>query len=89
MIDLQFELPFQHDMLNFVNFSFQPSRTHQLRIHMASIGHPIIGDLFYAPRDVFLENNRLLLHAEELRLTHPRTNQHVRFISPCPFSLYG
>lgn len=55
---------------------------------MASIGHPILGDLFYAPAEVFAETSRLLLHAEELRITHPRTKEAMRFLSPCPFSLY-
>ena len=55
---------------------------------MASIGHPILGDLFYAPADVYAETSRLLLHAEELRITHPRTKEAMRFLSPCPFSLY-
>ena len=63
-------------------------RTHQLRIHLASIDHPILGDLFYAPRSVYLESSRLLLHAEELGLVHPRTNQPLRFLAKCPFSLY-
>jgi tRNA pseudouridine32 synthase / 23S rRNA pseudouridine746 synthase len=62
-------------------------RTHQLRIHMASLGHPIIGDLFYAPKEVYRESKRLLLHAEELRIVHPRTREPMRFVAPCPFSL--
>ena len=64
------------------------NRTHQLRIHLASIGHPILGDLFYAPNSVYLEASRLLLHAEELGLVHPRTKQPLRFLAKCPFSLY-
>ena len=55
---------------------------------MASIGHPIVGDLFYAPPAVYLESNRLLLHAEELRIIHPRSNIPMRFLAKCPFSLY-
>jgi tRNA pseudouridine32 synthase/23S rRNA pseudouridine746 synthase len=63
----------------------QTGRTHQLRIHLSSIGHPIHGDLFYAPMDVFSKASRLLLHAEELHITHPRTNEPIGFIAPCPF----
>ena len=47
----------------------QTGRTHQLRIHLASIGHPIVGDWFYAPPEVRLESSRMFLHAEELGLT--------------------
>ena len=59
----------------------QTGRTHQLRIHMASRGHPILGDLFYAPRDVYNMSQRLLLHAEELRIYHPRTNSPMKFLT--------
>lgn len=46
-------------------------RSHQLRLHLRSIGHPILGDRFYAPPEVILAADRLLLHAVELRLLHP------------------
>ena len=46
-------------------------RSHQLRLHLRSIGHPILGDRFYAPPEVILAADRLLLHAAELRLLHP------------------
>lgn len=62
-------------------------RTHQLRIHMASIGHPILGDFFYAPDDVFRQSSRLLLHANYVSLRHPRTAQLLQFRAPCPFTL--
>lgn len=65
--------------LSHVHLFPQTGRTHQLRIHMASIGHPILGDLFYAPRDVYDLSSRLLLHAEELRIYHPRTNIPMQF----------
>ena len=67
--------------LSHVHLYPQTGRTHQLRIHMTSIGHPILGDLFYAPRDIYLLSPRLLLHAEELRLFHPRTNLPMKFIA--------
>ena len=65
----------------------QTGRTHQLRIHLASLGHPIVGDLFYASPEVYYEAPRLLLHAEELRVMHPRTRQPMRFYSACPFNV--
>lgn len=62
-------------------------RTHQLRVHMASIGHPILGDFFYAGQEAYLVARRLCLHAAELRLVHPRTKEPMRFLDPCPFSI--
>lgn len=48
-------------------------RTHQLRLHLAAIGHPILGDTLYAPPAVQALAARLLLHAESLALVHPIT----------------
>jgi tRNA pseudouridine32 synthase/23S rRNA pseudouridine746 synthase len=60
-------------------------RTHQLRIHMAAIGHPIIGDYFYAHEQGFNMANRLNLHAKSLYLNHPVTGQRMQFESNAPF----
>jgi len=48
-------------------------RSHQLRVHMMSIGHAILGDEFYASDEAFQKADRLLLHAEKLAFTHPIT----------------
>ena len=53
----------------------QTGRTHQLRVHMLSIGHPIVGDELYAGDYWHAASERLLLHAERLRLEHPRTGR--------------
>lgn len=53
-------------------------RTHQLRVHMLSLGHPMLGDGLYAPEDVLAKAPRLLLHAQELWLDHPITGIEVR-----------
>jgi tRNA pseudouridine32 synthase/23S rRNA pseudouridine746 synthase len=59
-------------------------RTHQLRVHMAAIGHPILGDELYAgPAQERAE--RLLLHASHLEFRHPITDEALRFESPPPF----
>jgi tRNA pseudouridine32 synthase / 23S rRNA pseudouridine746 synthase len=58
-------------------------RTHQLRVHLAAIGHPIQGDTLYAPPEP--EAPRLLLHATVLELVHPRSGEATRFESPAPF----
>lgn len=60
-------------------------RTHQLRVHMAWLGCPILGDEFYAPPSVRAAANRLLLHAERLELTHPATAAPLRLTAPAPF----
>ena len=46
-------------------------RTHQLRVHMQAIGHPMVGDTLYAPPDVQAQSNRLLLHSGMLSFPHP------------------
>jgi len=60
-------------------------RTHQLRVHMLSLGHPMLGDGLYAPADVLAKAPRLLLHAQELWLDHPITGIEVRVLATPDF----
>jgi tRNA pseudouridine32 synthase/23S rRNA pseudouridine746 synthase len=60
-------------------------RTHQLRVHLASIGHAILGDALYGGEDNHRRAPRLMLHASRLQLRHPATGEAVRFESPAPF----
>jgi tRNA pseudouridine32 synthase / 23S rRNA pseudouridine746 synthase len=60
-------------------------RTHQLRVHLQALGHPIVGDALYATPAQQALSGRLLLHADTLELHHPVTGQLLRFHSPCPF----
>jgi tRNA pseudouridine32 synthase/23S rRNA pseudouridine746 synthase len=60
-------------------------RSHQLRVHMLAIGHAILGDALYAPTDIAIKSPRLLLHANQLELTHPVTAERLAFSSPVPF----
>ena len=60
-------------------------RSHQLRVHLQALGHPILGDPWYAPPEVRVRAPRLLLHASELRLEHPATGQALSLVSPAPF----
>lgn len=59
-------------------------RSHQLRVHMKEIGHPILGDPFYATGPA-LEFPRLMLHAESLKLRHPEGGRGMSFRVPAPF----
>lgn len=59
-------------------------RSHQLRVHMLSLGHPILGDQIYAA-ETTSDHKRMMLHAETLSLHHPETRQRVSFAAPVPF----
>ena len=59
-------------------------RSHQLRVHMREIGHPILGDPFYATGEA-RDAPRMMLHAESLRLRHPDGGKALSYSSPCPF----
>lgn len=54
-------------------------RSHQLRVHLASLGHPILGDELYAPPQVYQQSTRLLLHAAQLAFAHPVTREALSF----------
>ena len=60
-------------------------RTHQLRVHLQSISHSILGDHLYASAEVQAKSERLLLHASELRLAHPVSGISLTFQCACPF----
>src|SRR5262249_28065960 len=64
-------------------------RTHQIRVHMRSIGHPIVGDHRYGGYRQSLETPRLFLHAATLGFRHPSTGEPMRFESPLPDDLAG
>lgn len=60
-------------------------RSHQLRVHMAALGHPILGDAFYAPEPIQQAAPRLLLHAAELTLLQPYSQQPLTFVTDTDF----
>ncbi len=60
-------------------------RSHQLRVHMLSLNHPIIGDRLYAHPEALALAPRLNLHAQTLAFTHPLTEQALEFNAPVPF----
>lgn len=60
-------------------------RSHQLRVHLKALGHPILGDALYAPPDVLARAPRLLLHATFLQLPHPAHGDPMDFECSAPF----
>lgn len=60
-------------------------RSHQLRVHLTAIGHPIVGDALYAPEHVAAASPRLLLHAERLALPHPADGRRMEWRAGTPF----
>lgn len=67
-----------------MRLSPQTGRTHQLRVHMAELGHPILGDPLYASGPA-RDFPRLMLHAERLAFRHPATGQPFALTAPAPF----
>ena len=66
-----------------VELTLETGRTHQIRVHMAYIGHPVAGDPLYGPRKT-LPGNGQFLHAQTLGLTHPRTGEVMTFTAEPP-----
>ncbi|MDY6927727.1 MAG: bifunctional tRNA pseudouridine(32) synthase/23S rRNA pseudouridine(746) synthase RluA [Pseudomonadota bacterium] len=63
-------------------------RSHQLRVHMLELGHPILGDRLYGTPTVIASAPRLQLHAETLSFTHPTSGKRMQFSAPLPFGHY-
>ncbi|MBO1518036.1 bifunctional tRNA pseudouridine(32) synthase/23S rRNA pseudouridine(746) synthase RluA [Oceanisphaera pacifica] len=62
-------------------------RSHQLRVHMKSLGHVILGDNLYAEGEALTMAPHLLLHASELAFYHPDTHEWLTFTAPAPFDM--
>jgi 23S rRNA pseudouridine1911/1915/1917 synthase len=65
----------------------ETGRTHQIRVHLAAIGHPLVGDPTYGDRRTTLGLTRPFLHAAELSFDHPATGERLTFTSPLPADL--
>jgi 23S rRNA pseudouridine1911/1915/1917 synthase len=67
--------------------SLETGRTHQIRVHLSAIGHPVVGDARYRGRRPAITVGRPFLHAAHLAFDHPTTGQRVHFDSPLPDNL--
>ena len=76
-----------------LEIKIQTGRTHQIRVHLSAVGHPVVGDDVYGENSykMFTKKNgefdRYFLHAERLRFTHPQTGTELEFHSPLPLEL--
>lgn len=72
---------------NFTRVKLFPltGRSHQLRVHMLELGHPILGDEFYAHDEAYYAADRLQLHAQCLEIYHPVSGERMVFEAVCPF----
>ena len=68
----------------FIECRLETGRTHQIRVHMASIGHPLLGDEVYGPARQPFSLEGQTLHAGVLGFIHPRTGEYVEFSAPLP-----
>ncbi len=74
-----------HGTWSRLELSPETGRSHQLRVHLAAIGHAILGDPLYGGRETAPEADRLRLHASDLGFLHPFSGIPLGFHSPCPF----
>jgi 23S rRNA pseudouridine1911/1915/1917 synthase len=70
-----------------VGCRLETGRTHQIRVHLAAVGHPVVGDVRYGGARASLRLDRPFLHAERLSFRHPATDERVTYESPLPADL--
>ena len=72
------------DNMTLVEANLETGRTHQIRVHMSYINHPLVGDEVYGKKDKRFVTNGQMLHAKTLGFIHPRTNKYIEFDSELP-----
>lgn len=68
----------------YLKLRLETGRTHQIRVHMASLGHPVAGDPVYGPKKVLKQLEGQCLHAGLIGFVHPRTQEYLEFTAPVP-----
>ena len=68
----------------YIECELETGRTHQIRVHMADIGHPVLGDAVYGPAKCPFKLEGQTLHAKILGFTHPTTGEYMEFDAPLP-----
>lgn len=68
----------------YMEFELETGRTHQIRVHMASLGHPLLGDEIYGPAKKEFRLNGQTLHAMDIGFVHPRTHTYMEITAPLP-----
>lgn len=79
-----FETMEELDGVSLMRILLETGRTHQIRVHMQSRGHAVVGDPLYGPEKGFLAGSGQLLHARRLTLKHPGTGEQMTFTAPVP-----
>lgn len=79
-----YEVVKSFERASLLRLRIETGRTHQIRVHLAHIHHPVVGDATYGGARPELPAPRQMLHAERLSLTHPRTKERMTFVAPLP-----
>lgn len=74
----------EYNGYSYVQFKLKTGRTHQIRVHMSHIGHPLLGDALYGPEKCKYKLQGQTLHAKTLGFIHPKTNEYIEINAPLP-----
>lgn len=80
----RYAIPGKHDYFTHIKCNLETGRTHQIRVHMSSIHHPLLGDTVYGPARQAFKTEGQVLHAKTIGFVHPSTNEYVEFDSELP-----